>query len=121
LTLGNLDAKRDFGYAREYVEWIFTIMQHPTPDDFVIATGENHSIREWVELAFAYAGISDWERYVDYDKSLTRPAEVDTLLGDASKSKRVLGFEPKVKFAELVEIMTRHELEQLGVRQRVCA
>jgi GDPmannose 4,6-dehydratase len=121
LTLGNLDAKRDFGYAREYVEWIFTIMQHPTPDDFVIATGENHSIREWVELAFAYAGISDWERYVDYDKSLTRPAEVDTLLGDASKSKRVLGFEPKVKFAELVEIMTRHELEQLGVRHRVCA
>lgn len=116
LTLGNLDAKRDFGYAREYVEWIYAIMQHPTPDDFVIATGESHSIREWVELAFACAGIDDWERYVDYDKSLTRPAEVDTLLGDASKSKRVLGFEPKVKFAELVEIMVRHELEQLGTR-----
>ncbi len=114
LTLGNLDAKRDFGYAREYVEWIYAIMQHPTPDDFVIATGENHSIKEWVELAFSFAGIPDWENYVDYDKSLTRPAEVDTLLGDASKSKRVLGFEPKVKFRELVEIMMRHELEQVG-------
>jgi GDPmannose 4,6-dehydratase len=78
----------------------------------VIATGENHSIREWVELEFAFAGIDDWERYVDYDKSLTRPAEVDTLLGDASKSKRILGFEAKVRFAELVEIMTRHELER---------
>ncbi len=114
LTLGNLDAKRDFGYAREYVEWIYAIMQHPTPDDFVIATGENHSIKEWVELAFSIAGIPNWEDFVDYDKSLTRPAEVDTLLGDASKSKRVLGFEPKVKFRELVEIMMRHELEQVG-------
>jgi GDPmannose 4,6-dehydratase len=77
-----------------------------------------------VQAAFAFAGIDDWERYVDYDKSLTRPAEVDTLLGDASKSKRVLGFEPKVKFRELVEIMTRHELEQLGLPTevpRVCA
>lgn len=114
LTLGNLDATRDWGYAREYVEWIYTIMQHPTPDDFVIATGETHSVKEWVQEAFAFAGINDWERYVDYDRSLARPAEVDTLLGDASKSKRVLGFEPKVKFKELVGIMMRHELEQVG-------
>jgi GDPmannose 4,6-dehydratase len=124
LKLGNLDACRDWGYAREYVEWIYAIMQHSTPDDFVIATGESHSVKEWVQAAFAFAGIGDWERYVDYDKSLTRPAEVDTLLGDASKSKRVLGFEPKVKFRELVEIMTRHELEQLGLPTevpRVCA
>jgi GDPmannose 4,6-dehydratase len=121
LTLGNLEACRDWGYAREYVEWIHAIMQHDTPDDFVIATGESHSVKEWVQRAFEVAGIEDWERYVDYDKSLTRPAEVDTLLGDASKSKRILGFEAKVKFAELVEIMTRHELEQLGVRHRVCA
>jgi len=124
LILGNLEAKRDFGYAKEYVEWIWRIMQHPTPDDFVIATGENHSIREWVEQAFAYAGIEDWERYVDYDKTLTRPAEVDTLLGDASKSKLVLGFEPKVKFEELVGIMMRHEMEQVlpvWEDRRVCA
>jgi GDPmannose 4,6-dehydratase len=113
LTLGNLDAKRDFGYAKEYVEWIWRIMQHPSPDDFVIATGETHSIREWVQLAFGYVGISDWENYVEYDKSLTRPAEVDLLLGDPSKSKRILGFEPKVKFHELVEIMMRAELEKL--------
>jgi GDPmannose 4,6-dehydratase len=116
LVLGNLDAKRDWGYAREYVEWIYAIMQHPTRDDFVIATGETHSVKEWVQEAFAFAGIDDWERYVDYEPSLTRPAEVDTLLGDASKSKRVLGFEPKVKFKELVGIMMRHELEQVGRR-----
>lgn len=120
LTLGNLDACRDWGYAREYVAWIHAIMQHDTPDDFVIATGESHSVKEWVQQSFAAAGIDDWESYVEYDKNLTRPAEVDTLLGDASKSKRVLGFEAKVKFAELVEIMVRHELEQVGVH-RVCA
>lgn len=111
LTLGNLDAKRDFGYAKEYVEWIWNIMQHDTPDDFVIATGETHSVKEFVQLAFHYAGIENWEDYVDYDKSLTRPAEVDLLIGDASKSARVLGFEPKVKFNELVKIMVEHEMK----------
>jgi GDPmannose 4,6-dehydratase len=115
LTLGNLDAKRDFGYAKEYVEWIWNIMQHPTPDDFVIATGETHSVKEFVELAFHYAGIENWEDYVDYDKSLTRPAEVDLLIGDATKSKNVLGFEPKVKFKELVKIMVEAELEKHGI------
>jgi len=113
LILGNLDAKRDWGYAKEYVEWIYRIMQHHTPEDFVIATGETHSVKEWVELAFAHVGITDWESYVDYDKSLTRPAEVDLLLGDATKSKNVLGFSPKVKFAELVGIMMDAELEKL--------
>lgn len=111
LKLGNLDAKRDFGYAKEYVEWIWNIMQYHTPDDFVIATGETHSIKEFVELAFHYAGIEDWEKYVEFDKSLTRPAEVDLLIGDASKSKRLLGFEPKVKFKELVKIMVEAELK----------
>jgi len=100
LVLGNLDAKRDWGYAKEYVEWICAIMQHPTPDDFVIATGETHSVKEWVELAFQCVGIDNWEDYVDYDKSLTRPAEVDLLCGDALKSKQILGFEPKVKFKD---------------------
>lgn len=113
LVLGNLDAKRDWGYAKEYVEWIHRIMQHPTPDDFVIGTGETHSVKEWVQEAFKCAGIDNWEDYVDYDKSLTRPAEVDLLLADASKSKEVLGFEPKVKFKELVKIMTEAELNKL--------
>lgn len=113
LVLGNLDAKRDWGYAKEYVEWIYRIMQHDTPDDFVIATGETHSVKEWVIEAFKYVGIEDWEKYVDYDKDLTRPAEVDLLLGDATKSKVVLGFEPKVKFKELVKIMVQAELDKL--------
>lgn len=112
LILGNLDAKRDFGYAKEYVEWIWNIMQHPTPDDFVIATGETHSVKEFVQLAFEYAGLPDWEQYVEYDKSLTRPAEVDLLIGDASKSREVFGFTPTVKFAELVKIMVDAELKK---------
>jgi GDPmannose 4,6-dehydratase len=114
LVLGNLDAKRDFGYAREYVEWIWNIVQHTIPDDFVIATGETHSVKEFVELAFKYAGIDNWEDYVDYDKSLTRPAEVDLLIGNATKSKEVLGFEPKIKFNDLVKIMMDHELHSIG-------
>lgn len=113
LILGNLDAKRDFGYAKEYVDWIWRIMQHPHPDDFVIATGETHSVKEWVEEAFACVGISDWEKYVDYDKSLTRPAEVDLLIGDATKSRDILGFEPQVKFKELVKIMVESEMEKI--------
>lgn len=113
LKLGNLDACRDFGYAKEYVEWIWNIMQYATPDDFVIATGETHSVKEFVQLAFEYAGLPNWEDYVEYDKSLTRPAEVDLLIGDATKSKEVLGFEPKVKFRELVRIMVESELLKL--------
>lgn len=113
LVIGNLSAKRDWGYAPEYVEWIWRIMQHPEPDDFLIATGETHSVEEFVSAAFHCAGIVNWQDYVEYDRSLTRPAEVDLLCGDASKSKRVLGFEPKVKFAELVEIMVRAEMAKL--------
>lgn len=116
LKLGNLDAKRDFGYAKEYVEWIWNIMQYPTADDFVIATGETHSVKEFVQLAFSHAGIDNWEDYVEYDKSLTRPAEVDLLIGDASKSERLLGFTPKVKFYDLVKIMVDAELEKHGIK-----
>jgi GDPmannose 4,6-dehydratase len=112
IVLGNLEAKRDWGYAKEYVDWIYRIMQHPTAEDFVIATGETHSVKEWVIEAFKCVGIEDWEKYVDYDKDLTRPAEVDLLLGDATKSKTVLGFEPKIKFKELVKIMTEAELSK---------
>ena len=114
LSLGNLDAKRDWGYAKEYVAWIHAIMQHPTAEDFVIATGETHSVREFVEAAFAHVGIADWEKHVDYDRSLTRPAEVDLLNGDASKSARVLGFKPEVKFKELVAIMVDAEMAKAG-------
>lgn len=115
LTLGNLEAKRDWGYAREYVEWIYAIMQHGEADDFVIATGETHSVKEFVIAAFARAGIPHWEEFVEYDVELTRPAEVDLLCGDASKSREVLGFEPKVKFAELVEIMVDAEIAKLQI------
>lgn len=110
ITLGNLDASRDWGYAKEYMEWVYMIMQHDTPDDFVIATGETHSVREFVELAFHYAGIENWEDYVDFDRNLLRAAEVDILIGDYSKSKRLLGYEPKIKFKELVKIMIDAEL-----------
>lgn len=113
VKLGNLDAKRDWGYAKEYTEWIWNIMQHNTPDDFVIATGETHSVKDFVKLAFEHVGITNWEDYVDYDKSLTRPAEVDILIGDATKSHAMLGFEPKVKFKELVGIMMDAELSKL--------
>lgn len=113
LVLGNLEAKRDWGYAKEYVEWIYRIMQHPTPEDFVIGTGETHSVKEFAQEAFAVAGITDWERYVDYDKDLTRPAEVDLLLADPTKSREVLGFSPRVKFKELVNIMVMAELAKI--------
>jgi GDPmannose 4,6-dehydratase len=116
LILGNLSAKRDWGYAPEYVEWIHRILQHPEPDDFLLATGETHSVEEFVAAAFAHAGITNWRDHVEYDRDLTRPAEVDLLCGDASKSKRVLGFEPKVRFGDLVKIMVDAELAKLSTR-----
>ena len=117
LILGNLEAKRDWGYAKEYAKWIHAIMQFNQPTDFVIATGETHSVREFVELAFHYAGIDNWENYVEYDKELARPSEVDILIGDAAKSKELLGFEPKIKFNELVKIMVDYELAKYETRR----
>ena len=114
---GREEAKRDFGYAKEYVEWIWRIMQHDTPDDFVIATGETHSVEEFVQLAFAHVGIENWKDYVDFDENLKRPAEVDLLIGNPQKSKDVLGFEAKVKFAELVKIMVNHEMSLYAARR----
>ncbi len=111
LILGNLDAKRDWGYAKEYAYWIWRILQSDEPDDYLISTGETHTIREWVELAFAEARL-DWNDYVEFDPSLCRPAEVDLLLGDSSKARRILGFEPKVKFKELVGIMVKAEMDE---------
>lgn len=110
LTLGNLDAKRDWGSAREYAYWMWRIVQHPTPDDFLIATGETHSVEEFVAETFRLLGM-DWTTHVVIDDDLKRPAEVDLLMGDASKSKRILGFEPKVKFKELVAWMVQEEME----------
>lgn len=112
LYLGNLDAKRDWGYAKEYVEAMWLMLQQDKPDDYVIATGETHSIREFCEEAFAHANL-DWQQYVEFDKRYLRPAEVDILVGDASKAKRVLGWEPRTKFKELVRLMVDADINIL--------
>ena len=108
LYLGNLDAKRDWGFAKEFVEAMWLMLQQDKPDDFVIATGETHSVREFLDEAFGYLGL-DWHKYVEMDERYFRPAEVDLLLGDASKAKRVLGWESKIKFRELVRLMVDAE------------
>ena len=110
LVLGNLDAKRDWGYAGDYVEAMWRMLQQPEADDYVIATGDTHSIREYLELAFAAAEIPDWERYVTQDPRFMRPAEVDLLIGDPSKAKNVLGWTPTVSFPELVTMMVENDL-----------
>ena len=115
LRLGNLDAKRDWGYAGDYVEAMWLMLQQEEPDDYVIATGETHSVREFVEQAFESVGL-DWEKYVVIDPKFVRPAEVELLLGDASKAKRILGWEPKVKFEELVSMMVKADMEKLKCR-----
>jgi GDPmannose 4,6-dehydratase len=109
LYLGNLEASRDWGYAPEYVEAMWLMLQQPEPDDYVIATGETHTVRELVEETFAYAGM-DWRDYVKIDPRLFRPTEVDLLCGDASKASRVLGWRPKTSFKELVRIMVDADL-----------
>jgi GDPmannose 4,6-dehydratase len=110
LALGNLEARRDWGYAPEYVEAMYLMMQQEKPDDFVIATGETHSVREFLDEAFEYLGMT-WQPYVEIDPRYFRPTEVDVLQGDASKAKRILGWEPKVKFYDLVRIMVDAELK----------
>jgi GDPmannose 4,6-dehydratase len=110
LFLGNLEAKRDWGFAGDYVEAMWLILQQEQPDDFVIATGETHSVREFVEAAFVRVGL-DWRQHVEFDPRYARPSEVDLLLGDASKAARQLPWQPKVGFAELVEMMVDHDWE----------
>ena len=110
LYLGNLDAERDWGYAKEYVEMMWLMLQQDRPDDYVIATNETHSVKEFVVETFDRLGL-DWEKYVDYDERYERPAEVDLLIGDPAKAKRQLGWEPKVKFKELVAIMVDADLK----------
>jgi GDPmannose 4,6-dehydratase len=110
LRLGNLDAKRDWGFAGDYVEAMWRMLQQEKPDDYVIATGETHSVREFVEESFGYAGL-DWKKYVVVDEKYFRPAEVDLLLGDPAKAKKVLGWQPRVGFKELVRLMVDADLE----------
>jgi GDPmannose 4,6-dehydratase len=117
LYLGNLDARRDWGYARDYVEAMWLMMEAQEPDDYVVATGETHSVREFLDEAFGLLDL-DWKEHVEIDPRYYRPAEVDLLLGDASKARRVLGWEPKVTFKELVKLMVDHDLE-LARRERV--
>jgi GDPmannose 4,6-dehydratase len=113
LVLGNLAAKRDWGYAGDYVKAMWQMLQQKKPDDFVIATGENHSVKEFVEKAFACVGIKNWQDYVVSDKGLFRPAEVDELRGDYSKAKKILGWKPKVSFDELVKMMVKADIERI--------
>lgn len=110
LYLGNLEAKRDWGYAREYVEVMWLMMQQDAPDDYVIATNETHTVREFCEAAFTELGL-DWNKHVKYDKRLERPSEVDLLIGDPAKAREKLGWEPKVRFKELVRIMIEADLK----------
>ena len=112
LVMGNLDAKRDWGYAGDYVKAMWLMLQEPEADDYVIATGETHTIEELVQLAFAEVGLDDWKKYIRQDPKFFRPAEVDLLIGDASKAREKLGWEPEVTFAELVKMMVAHDLQR---------
>ena len=115
LCLGNLGAKRDWGFAGDYIKAMWLMLQQDKPDDYVIATGEAHSVKEFVEMAFSYAGLN-WKKYVVIDKTFYRPAEVHLLIGDYSKAKKKFGWQPKVKFKDLVKIMVEADLERLKSR-----
>ncbi len=110
LKLGNIDARRDWGFAGDYVEAMWLMLQQSQPDDYVIATGETHSVREFLEVAFGCVGI-DWQNHVEIDPQFMRPAEVDILRGDASKARKQLGWSPRVPFEELVRMMVEHDLK----------
>ena len=112
LTLGNLDSARDWGFAGDYVEAMWLMLQQDQPDDYVIATGETHTIREFLDEAFRCAGYDDWARFVKQDPRFERPAEVDLLMGDASKARAQLGWEPKVDFQGLVRRMYESDLAE---------
>ena len=117
LYLGNLDAKRDWGYAKEYVEAMWLMLQQDVPDDYVIATGETHSVSEFLEEAFSYVGL-DWRDHIELDPKYLRPTEVDLLVGDAGKAKRVLNWAPKVTFKELVRLMVDADMILVGDKEK---
>ena len=114
LALGNLDAQRDWGYAKDYVEAMHLMLQQDTPEDFVIATNRTNTVRDCVQIAFDEAGLPDWERYVRLDRAFLRPAEVDQLIGNPAKARAQLGWEPKTSFEELIRLMTRADLALLA-------
>jgi GDPmannose 4,6-dehydratase len=116
LFLGNLEAKRDWGYAREYVEAMWLMLQQPQPDDYVIATNETHSVREFVEAAFRHVNL-DWQRHVEIDPRYYRPTEVDLLIGDASKAKEKLGWQARTRFVDLVKLMVDADVELLKAQR----
>jgi len=116
IYLGNLDAKRDWGFTPEYVEAMYLMLQQEKPGDFVIATGETHSVREFLGEAFEYAGFSDWQPFVEFDPRYLRPAEVEVLVGDAAKAKEVFGWQPRIRFKELVRIMVDADFRALGLK-----
>ena len=116
LKLGNLDAKRDWGYAKDYVKAMWLMLQQDEPEDFVISTGETHTVREFCELAFDRVGL-DYKKYVEVDERFLRPAEVDLLLGDCSKAKKKLGWAPETNFQELVHLMVDADLERYGIKR----
>jgi GDPmannose 4,6-dehydratase len=120
LALGNLDAQRDWGFAGDYVRAMWLMLQQPVADDYVIATGVSHSVRDLVSIAFSRAGL-DWEKYVRVDPKFLRPAEVDQLIGNPAKAKRVLGWEPKVNFKQLVEMMVDADLARLSPQPRAAS
>jgi len=112
LYLGNLDAKRDWGYAKEYVEAMWLMLQQDSPDDYVIATNETHSVKEFLEVAFRHVGL-DWQKHVEIDSKYFRPAEVDLLIGDYSKARKKLGWEPKTRFEDLAKLMVDEDVRRL--------
>lgn len=121
IVLGNLEARRDWGYAGDYVEAMWAMLQQETPEDYVIATGEAHSIRDLLNAAFDQIGIENWESYVKQDPAFFRPAEVDLLIGDASKARDKLNWVPKVDFKSLIGLMVRHDIAEEGRKQRILA
>jgi GDPmannose 4,6-dehydratase len=110
LYLGNLDARRDWGHAADYVRAMWMMLQHPDPEDFIIATGQSYSVREFLDTAAEFAGV-DWYRHVEFDPRYLRPTEVDSLCGDATKARELLGWEPEISFEELVKSMVECDLE----------
>ena len=117
ISLGNLDSCRDWGYAPDYVEGMWLMLQQDEPDDFVLATGNTHSIREFLDLAFKEIGITNWEDYVKQDPRFMRPAEVDVLRGDATKALKELNWKPKVNLDEMVKIMVREDMKRNSALQ----
>lgn len=113
IFMGNLDSKRDWGYAKDYVKAMWLMLQQEQPDDYVVATGETHSVREFLELAFGYVNL-DWQNYVEFDQRYLRPAEVDLLIGDPTKAQQKLGWQPSVTFPELVSLMVEADLQAVG-------